>query len=326
MLRIPLKRDLNDDGIVTDEESAIADKLSRIVRRRIIIGTAIFAIPCLVLTASSIGSAESGITDAYGVAETTRELAAVVPGFEDYTVGVETSLCKGLRAGKRQARGCRARHHQDKARQSRPRDGKEAHLPQRPRTRPGGIHYRVKLLRGDRTLSGWSQDLFFTRSSPARRESVTGAFYTCEFYKKRAMLQDATHLRPRPARKPLDKRRMPLCKHDQIIAMDGGLSRQLRQETVGLEYPLPGAPRASSSVSESASAMPRATTMPLASLTSKMSPAANGPWTPRMPTASKEEPLSVRACAAPAVVHRHGAVSLVAQSDPQAFAGRYRGA
>ena len=92
MLRIPLKRDLNDDGIVTDEESAIADKLSRIVRRRIIIGTAIFAIPCLVLTASSIGSAESGITDAYGVAETTCELAAVVPGFEDYTVGVETSL------------------------------------------------------------------------------------------------------------------------------------------------------------------------------------------------------------------------------------------
>ena len=95
MLRIPLKRDLNDDGIVTDEESAIADKLSRIVRRRIIIGTAIFAIPCLVLTASSIGSAESGITDAYGVAETTRELAAVVPGFEDYAVGVETSLAKG---------------------------------------------------------------------------------------------------------------------------------------------------------------------------------------------------------------------------------------
>ena len=92
MLRVPLKRDLNDDGIVTDEESALADKLSRIVRRRIIIGTAIFAIPCFVLTASSIGSAESGITDAYGVAETTRELTAVVPGFEDYTVGVETSL------------------------------------------------------------------------------------------------------------------------------------------------------------------------------------------------------------------------------------------
>ena len=95
MLHIPLKRDLNDDGIVTDEESAIADKLSRIVRRRIIIGTAIFAIPCLVLTVSSIDSAESGITDAYGVAETTRELAAVVPGFEDYAVGVETPLAKG---------------------------------------------------------------------------------------------------------------------------------------------------------------------------------------------------------------------------------------
>ena len=29
--------------------------------------------------------------DGYGVTETTRELAAVLPGFKDYTVAVETS-------------------------------------------------------------------------------------------------------------------------------------------------------------------------------------------------------------------------------------------
>ena len=90
-LRVPLKRDLNDDGIVTDEESRLADELSRKVRRRIIAGTVIFSIPCIVLTAGSIGAAEEGIEDGYGVTETTRELAAVLPGFKGYTVGVDVS-------------------------------------------------------------------------------------------------------------------------------------------------------------------------------------------------------------------------------------------
>ena len=99
LLRVPLKRDLNGDGIVTAEEDAEVDELSRKVRHRIIVGTVIFAIPCIVMTAGSIGSAQAGVQDGYGVTETTRELAAVLPGFKDYTVAVETSVTEGDEEG-----------------------------------------------------------------------------------------------------------------------------------------------------------------------------------------------------------------------------------
>ncbi len=99
LLRVPLKRDLNGDGIVTAEENAEVDELSRKVRRRIIVGTVIFAIPCIIMTAGSIGSAQAGVQDGYGVTETTRELAAVLPGFKDYTVAVETSATEGEEEG-----------------------------------------------------------------------------------------------------------------------------------------------------------------------------------------------------------------------------------
>lgn len=99
LLRVPLKRDLNGDGIVTAEEDAEVDELSRKVRRRIVVGTVIFAIPCIVMTAGSIGSAQAGVQDGYGVTETTRELAAVLSGFKDYTVAVETSATEGDEEG-----------------------------------------------------------------------------------------------------------------------------------------------------------------------------------------------------------------------------------
>ena len=99
LLRVPLKRDLNGDGIVTAKENAEVDELSRKVRRRIIVGTVVFAIPCIVMTAGSIGSAQAGVQDGYGVTETTRELAAVLPGFKDYTVAVETSATEGEEEG-----------------------------------------------------------------------------------------------------------------------------------------------------------------------------------------------------------------------------------
>lgn len=98
LLRVPLKRDLNGDGIVTAEENAEVDELSRKVRH-IIVGTVVFAIPCIVMTAGSIGSAQAGVQDGYGVAETTRELAAVLPGFKDYTVAAETSATEGDEEG-----------------------------------------------------------------------------------------------------------------------------------------------------------------------------------------------------------------------------------
>ena len=94
-----VKNDPNGDGIVTAEEDAEVDELSRKVRRRIIVGTTIFAIPCIVMTAGSIGSAQAGVQDGYGVTETTRELAAVLPGFKDYTVAVETLATEGDEEG-----------------------------------------------------------------------------------------------------------------------------------------------------------------------------------------------------------------------------------
>ena len=95
ILRVPLKRDLNGDGIVTPQEDREATALSRKMRRRIILGTVIFAIPCIVMTAGSIGSAQEGVSDGYGVTETMRELTAVLPGFKEYSVAVETSVAHG---------------------------------------------------------------------------------------------------------------------------------------------------------------------------------------------------------------------------------------
>lgn len=91
LLRVPLKRDLDGDGVETREEAAIASELSRKVRRRVVLGTIVFAIPCVLLTAGSIDTAAGGVEDGYGVAETTRELAAALHGFERYSVDVEVS-------------------------------------------------------------------------------------------------------------------------------------------------------------------------------------------------------------------------------------------
>ena len=90
-LRVPLHRDLNDDGVVDPEEAWLSDILSRKVRRYVVLGTIIFAIPCVIFTAGSIGSADEGVEDGYGVMETTRELQAILPDFESYSVGVDVS-------------------------------------------------------------------------------------------------------------------------------------------------------------------------------------------------------------------------------------------
>lgn len=89
LLRVPLKRDLNDDGIITPQEDASARTMSHKIRWRILIGTAIFAIPCIILTSNMVRAADDPTPDSYGAAETARELAVVCPGFKEYTVGLQ---------------------------------------------------------------------------------------------------------------------------------------------------------------------------------------------------------------------------------------------
>lgn len=90
-IHVPLKRDINDDGTVTPEEDRKITELSHKMRRFIIIGTAIFALPCLTITAETVGSNGSASEDGYSVIETTKELSAVLPGFVKYSIGSETS-------------------------------------------------------------------------------------------------------------------------------------------------------------------------------------------------------------------------------------------
>lgn len=94
LLHTPLKRDLNDDGVVTEAEDELVRVESHKIRWRIMLGTAIFAIPCVILTGNMLTTAEeqaAGATDYYDAAETARELAVVCPGFQKYTVGMEVT-------------------------------------------------------------------------------------------------------------------------------------------------------------------------------------------------------------------------------------------
>lgn len=90
LLRVPLKRDLNDDGIVTPEEERDVQALSHAIRWRILLGTMVFTIPCLMFTANLVRAADDPAPDAYGASETARELAVACPGFEEYAVGMRT--------------------------------------------------------------------------------------------------------------------------------------------------------------------------------------------------------------------------------------------
>ena len=94
LLHTPLKRDLNDDGVVTEAEDELVRAESHKIRWRIMLGTAIFAIPCVILTGNMLATADeqaAGATDYYDAAETARELAVVCPEFKNYSIGMEVS-------------------------------------------------------------------------------------------------------------------------------------------------------------------------------------------------------------------------------------------
>ena len=90
-LHVPLKRDINDDGVVTPDEDRRITELSRKMRRGIIAATAVFALPCIAITAENVGANGTVLDDGYSVIATTRELSAVLPGFVRYGIGWETS-------------------------------------------------------------------------------------------------------------------------------------------------------------------------------------------------------------------------------------------
>lgn len=93
LLRVPLKRDLNGDGVVTEAEELTVRGMSYAVRSLIIACTLIFAIPCLFFTAGVVREVAQdpvASSDHYGTAETAQELAVVCPGFKEYTVGVRS--------------------------------------------------------------------------------------------------------------------------------------------------------------------------------------------------------------------------------------------
>ncbi len=100
LLRVPLKRDLNDDGVITAAEEESIQALSHSLRWRILLGTGLFAIPCLLLTANLIREADAPAPAAFGATETAQELAVVCPGFEEYTVGNETTVEAGDTQGR----------------------------------------------------------------------------------------------------------------------------------------------------------------------------------------------------------------------------------
>lgn len=94
LLRVPLKRDLNGDGIVTEEEEKEVQMMSRTIRHRLLLGTVIFAIPCLFFTADMVKEASEDTivaADQYNTAQTAQELEVVCPELVEYSVGSETS-------------------------------------------------------------------------------------------------------------------------------------------------------------------------------------------------------------------------------------------
>lgn len=96
ILKAPLKRDLNEDGVVTREEDEEARAFSHRLRTRVIVGTVIVLIPCLFVTyqvvQATIQRNDGSVfdrADTYEVEATTRELQAVCPGFVSYHIGEE---------------------------------------------------------------------------------------------------------------------------------------------------------------------------------------------------------------------------------------------
>lgn len=95
ILRAPLHREVGPDGVVALEEEVAEERLSRRMKRFILVATIVFMIPCVLATADMVrqaagsGAAGAQSADEYQVDLTTRELSAVCPSLVEYRVGTE---------------------------------------------------------------------------------------------------------------------------------------------------------------------------------------------------------------------------------------------
>lgn len=107
ILRVPLHREVGPDGVVTLEEEVAEERLSRRMKRFILVATVVFMIPCVLATAGMVrqatgpGGSGAQSVDEYQVHLTTRELSAVCPSLVEYRVGTEYVGEAGSRAATR---------------------------------------------------------------------------------------------------------------------------------------------------------------------------------------------------------------------------------
>ena len=103
LLGVPLECDLDGDGVVTDEERMVASARGRQLRDRLIVGSLLFAIPCVFVSFSVVRQTieETGSVfethDLYDTELTTLELGVVAPEVESYRIGTETSYNREAR-------------------------------------------------------------------------------------------------------------------------------------------------------------------------------------------------------------------------------------
>ena len=95
-LKVPLHRDINEDGVITLNEEQAAERLSKRIKRFIVIATTVFVIPCIFVTADVVresaepsGDSSYESTDQYEASLTTKEIRAICPELEEYRIGTE---------------------------------------------------------------------------------------------------------------------------------------------------------------------------------------------------------------------------------------------
>ena len=96
LLHIPVRGDLNGDGVITSEELAEAQRDSIFLRNHLALMLVLFAMPCLYFSVQMVhgaseDTAEMAVAlDPYDTETVTSELEVVCPGFDSYRVGEES--------------------------------------------------------------------------------------------------------------------------------------------------------------------------------------------------------------------------------------------